>query len=131
YHTDTIENSDGTYTDMGYVPAMLNGERVNLIIVFEGSDAYIAGATDYYTDETETVAKSLTELKEGDKLDFICDYYTRDLQYQDSYYLGEQMTVSSEMVISNVSLGENEARITYLFTDIYNQEYWSEAIIVR
>ncbi|MCH5207354.1 MAG: peptidase C11, partial [Oscillospiraceae bacterium] len=85
----------------------------------------------HYTDETETVAKSLTELKEGDKLDFICDYYTRDLQYQDSYYLGEQMTVSSEMVISNVSLGENEARITYLFTDIYNQEYWSEAIIVR
>ena len=134
YHTDTIENSDGTYTDMGYVPAMLNGERVDLIIVFEGlnsNSAYIAGAADHYTDETETVAKSLTELKEGDKLDFICDYYTSDLQYNDSYYLGEQMVVGSEMKITNVSLGENEARITYLFTDIYNQEYWSEAIIVR
>lgn len=131
YHTDTIENPDGTYTDMGYVPAMLNGERVDLIIVFEGADAYIAGAADHYTDETDTVAKSLTELKEGDKLDFICDYYTSDMQYNDSYYLGEQMTVGSEMKVTNVSLGDNEVRITYLFTDIYNQEYWSEAIIVR
>ena len=131
YHTDTIENSDGTYTDMGYVPAMLNGERVKLIIVFESRDAYIAGAVDHYTNETETAAKSLTELKEGDKLDFICDYYTKDLQYNDSYYLGEQMVVSSEMKVTNVSLGDNEVRITYLFTDIYNQEYWSEAIIIR
>ena len=134
YHTDTIENSGGTYTDMGYVPAMLNGERADLIIVFEGlnsNSAYIAGATDHYKNETETVAKSLTELKEGDKLDFICDYYTKDLQYNDSYYLGEQMVVTSDMKITNVSLGESEARITYLFTDIYNQEYWSEAIIIN
>ncbi len=131
YHTDSIENSDGTYTDMGYVPAMLNGSRVNLIIVFEGNDAYIAGADYDYTDETETVAKSLTQLNVGDKLDFICDFYSRDMTYQDSYYLGEQMTVTSDMKITNVSLGSNETRITYLFTDIYNQEYWSEAIIVR
>lgn len=132
YHTDTIKNADGTYTDMGYVPAMLNGVRVNLIIVFEGDKAYIAGAADNYTNETETIAKSLTELKIGDKLDFICDYYTRiDMQYVDSYYLGEQMTVTSNMEITNVSLGNNEARIMYLFTDIYNREYWSEAITVK
>ncbi|MCH5203512.1 MAG: peptidase C11 [Oscillospiraceae bacterium] len=131
YHTDTIENPDGTYTDMGYVPAMLNGTRVNLIIVFEGADAYIAGATDNYDDETDTVAKSLTELKIGDKLDFICDFYTRDLQYQDSYYIGEQMTVTSDMEIMNIGLETSEIRIMYLFTDIYNQKYWSEAIIIN
>ena len=78
-------------------------------------------AADHYTNETKTVVKSLTELKEGDKTDFICDY-TKDLQYNDSYYLGEQMTVSSDMKMTNVSLGENEVRITYLFTNIYGQE---------
>lgn len=41
------------------------------------------------------------------------------------------MIVGSEMEITNVPLGTNEARIIYLFTDIYNQEYRSEAIIVR
>ena len=129
YHTDTIKNADGSYTDMGYVPAMLNGERTNLILVFEGNNAYIAGAAaDYKNGETETVAKSLTELQIGDKLDFICDFYSYDRVYQDSYYLGEQMTVTSDMVVSNVDVGSGKVRITYRFTDIYNQEYWADAI---
>lgn len=129
YHTDSIKNSDGSYTDMGYVPAMLNGSRVNLILVFEGKNGKIAGATaDYKNGETQTVAKSLTELQIGDKLDFICDFYSYDRVYQDSYYLGEQMTVTENMKVSNVDVGSGKVRITYCFTDIYNQEYWSPAI---
>lgn len=129
YHTDSIKNANGSYTDMGYVPAMLNGSRVNLILVFEGKSGYIAGATaDYKNGETETVAKSLTELQIGDKLDFICDFYSYDKVYQDSYYLGEQMTVTDNMKVTNVDVGSGNVLITYCFTDIYNQEYWSPAI---
>ena len=129
YHTDSIKNADGSYTDMGYVPAMLNGERVNLILVFEGKNGYIAGAnTDYKNGETQTVAKNLTELQIGDKLDFICDFYSYDKVYQDSYYLGEQMTVTENMKVTNADVGSGKVRITYCFTDIYNQEYWSPAI---
>lgn len=129
YHTDTIKNADGSYTDMGYVPAMLNGTRVNLILVFEGKNAYIAGAnTDYRNGETETVAKNLTELQIGDKLDFICDFYSYDKVYRDSYYLGEQMTVTDDMKVTNVDVGSGKVLITYCFTDIYNQEYWTPAI---
>ena len=129
YHTDTLFDEDDKRTDMGYVPAMLNGDRVNLIIVFENGDGYIAGAaTDYINGETETVAKSSSELTPGDELQFICDYYTYDMEYQDSYYLGDTMTVGTNMQVSNVDVGKGEVRISYLFTDIYNQEYWSEVI---
>lgn len=129
YHTDSVKNADGSYTDMGYVPAMLNGSRVNLILVFEGKNAYIAGAdTNYANGETDTAAKSLTALQSGDKLDFICDFYTYDMQYRDSYYLGEQMTVSDDMRITNVDVGSGRVRIAYRFTDMYNQEYWTPAI---
>lgn len=129
YHTDTIEHENGKDTNMGYVPAMLNGDRVNLVIVFEGSDGYIAGASDDYVGgETDTVAKSLTELKIGDELTFICDYYSDEMVYQDSYQLGETMKVTDNMEISNVSVGSGKVKILYRFTDIYNQEYWSEAI---
>ena len=129
YHTDSIQNSDGSYTDMGYVPAMLNGSRVNLILVFEDGNGYIAGANeDYQNSETETIAKNLTEIQVSDKLDFICDFYSYDREYLDSYYLGEQMTVGSQMTVSNVDVGSGNVRIAYRFTDIYNQEYWSEAI---
>ena len=130
YHTDTTENGD-QWTMSGYVPALLNGERVNLIIVCdnENPDGYIAGATtDYVSGETETVAKSMTELEVGDTLDFVCDYYTYDGDYIDSYYLGETMTVTENMVVSDVIIDDNPLKITYCFTDIYNQEHWTDAI---
>ncbi|MDE5620004.1 MAG: peptidase C11 [Ruminococcus sp.] len=131
YHTDTTENGDD-YTITGYVPAMLNGDRVNLIIVFdnENPNGYIAGAsTDYVNGETDTVPKSLTELNTGDTLDFICDFYAYNGEYQDSYYLSEPVTVTDNMTISNVDVGDGEVKLMYRFTDIYNQEYWSEVII--
>lgn len=131
YHTDTIENGDD-YTITGYVPAMLNGDRVNLILVFdnENPNGYIAGAsTDYVNGETDTVPKNLTEINVGDKLDFICDFYSYNGEYQDSYYLSEPVTVTDNMTISNVDVGDGEVKLMYRFTDIYNQTYWSEPII--
>ena len=131
YHTDTTELGNDRYSISGYVPAYLNDERVNLIVVFdsENPNGYIAGAsTDYKNNETDTVAKNMIELEAGDTLDFVCDYYDYSGTYSDSYYLGEQMTVSDNMEISNVSVGDGNLKISYCFTDIYNQTYWTEAI---
>lgn len=129
YYMDTVD--DGTnYTITGRVPALLNGERVNLILVFDNENpyGYIAGArADYVEGETETVAKGMSELKVGDTLDFVCDYYSYDGEYLDSYYLGEQMVVTEDMTISNVDVGAGNVLVTYRFTDIYNQQYWTPA----
>ena len=69
----------------------------------------------------------MTEIRIGDTLDFLCDYYSYDGEYQDSYFLGEQMVVTENMEISNVDVGEGNVRVTYRFTDIYNQQYWTPA----
>ena len=129
YYLDTVVDGDN-YTITGHVPALLNGERVNLILVFDNEHpyGYIAGArTDYVEGETETIAKGMSQLQVGDTLDFLCDYYSYTGEYQDSYYLGEQMTVTEEMTISNVDVGEGAVKVTYRFTDIYNQQYWTPA----
>lgn len=131
YHLDTTEEGNDSYTITGRVPVLLNGERTNLILVFtdENPNGFIAGAaTDYADGETETVAKNMTELNVGDTLDFLCDFYSYDGAYQDSYLLGEQMMVSDEMTISDVPVGEGAKKITYRITDIYNQEYWTPVI---
>ena len=131
YHEDTVE-SGNEYTITGRVPAFLNGNRVNLILVFDNKNPYgfIAGAqTDYNGEKTETIAKTLTQLESGDTLEFICDYYSYDGEYQDSYLLGEPMTVTSSMEISNVDVGSGKVKITYRLTDIYNQEYWTPALV--
>ena len=129
YYLDTVD--DGTnYTITGYVPALLNGERVELMLVFDNENpyGYISGVRPVYAEgETETVAKGMTEINVGDTLDFICDYYSYEGEYQDSYFLGEQMVVTEKMEISNVDVGEGNVRVTYRFTDIYNQQYWTPA----
>jgi len=33
--------------------------------------------------------------------------------------------VDGELMISDVYVDEDAANLTYLFTDIYNQQYWS------
>ena len=130
YHLDTTE--DGDYWSItGRVPAFLNDERVNLIIVFDSDNpkGYVAGAsTDYNDEEIEVIAKNLTEIEDGDVIEFICDYYTYDGEYQDSYRMIDPITVKGGLTVSDVTLPDGKVRLTYRLTDIYNQAYWTEAI---
>ena len=129
YYTDSLYEGDN-YTITGRVPVLLNGERANLILVFDNTHpyGYIAGARyDYVDGETQTVAKGITELEAGDKLEFLCDYYAYDGTYQDSYRFGEPMTYTGNHEISNVRLNQKTVA-SYLFTDIYCQEHWTPVI---
>lgn len=131
YYVDGIYDGD-KYIITGRVPVMLNDTRTNLIIVFDNDHpyGYIAGArTDYVEGETDTVAKGITELHTGDKIDFICDYYSYDGAYQNSYLFGDSIVYSGDEEISNVTISNPEKlTASYMFTDIYNQEYWTPAI---
>ncbi len=128
YYDDTYRNGE-EYRITGHIPALLNGNRVNLLVVFDNEypAGHIVGATaDYRRGETETVAKADTEILEGDVLDFLCDYYTYDGEYDDTYYLGEPMTVTGDLVLSDGTFGSDRLLVTYRFTDLYGQTYWSE-----
>ena len=132
FHVGTTVDNDGSTTIIGRVPCYLNGERANLILVFddENPKGYVAGArTDYREGETDTLAKGMLPLQVGDVLDFVCDYYTYDGEYDDSYYLGEQMVVETAPVISSTWLDEGSLVITYRFTDLYGQDYWTEPFV--
>lgn len=132
YHTDTLEY-DGGYSITGYVPALLNGERVDLELVFDSDNpnGYIAGAvTDYNGAGPDTVAKSIPDLKEGDEIDFICDHYSYDGKYQDSYILGDTLIYHDDIKITNSNVGDGDIKLMYRFTDIYDQPYWTEPITI-
>ncbi len=129
YYFDSTVDDGENYTISGHVPVMLNGERANLMIEFDNENPHgqITGAEIVYEEKTtETIAKNLVQLEEGDTLDFICDYYSYDGEYQDSYYLGEQMKVTDKMEISNVELEKDKFLPMYRFRDIYQQVYWTE-----
>ena len=130
YHTATLD--DGVnYTITGRVPVLHNGVRGELLLVFDNAHprgTVVGLQTVYAAGETETVAKNQTSLQPGDTLEFLCDYYSYTGEYQDSYLLGEPVTVPAEgLAISDVPL-EGSVRATYRFTDLYNQHYWSPVI---
>ena len=126
YFLDETRNGDD-YTITGRVPAMLNGQHVDLMLLFDQDNpyGYVEGARIVYKEETDTIAKGLTQLQPGDTIEFLCDYYGYDGTFLDNYYLGEPMVVDDDLEISNVDVGDGNVRASYRVTDIYNQHYWT------
>ena len=130
YHESTVDDGED-YSITGRIPVLYNSERAELVVEFTDELPYgtVVGVRRVYTDgETTTVAKTMDTVKDGDIIDFVCDYYSYDGEYLDSYMLGEQLTVDGELTISDVYVDESAANLTYLFTDIYNQQYWSAPV---
>ena len=131
YYLDTIEDGDD-YLISGYVPAILNGTRVNLLLYFDSENpyGYIAGAQIVYSGtETGVEAKNLIQIGKGDKVQFVCDFYDYEGNYRDSYKLGNVITLGDEVEIANTPVGTLEnCRVTFCFTDLYQQRYWTPAL---
>ena len=139
--SDVTDNGNRIIT--GRVPAYLNmetdengniiaGDLVYLIVVFDDStpetkNGYVAGARYIYTNgETDTLGRGLIQLKNGDRLDFVCDYYTYAGDYEASYLIGDTLVVSGELTVSNVRIdGSATCRVCYCLTDIYGNEFWT------
>ena len=130
YHEYTVDTGD-SYSITGRIPVLYNGERAELVVVFSDTDPYgsIVGVRRVYRDgETDTVAKTMDTVMPGDVIDFVCDYYSYEGEYLDSYMLGDQLVVGDELYISDVYIDADATNLTYRFTDIYNREYWTNPV---
>jgi len=135
YYMMSDDRYGDTYSTKGRVPAMLNGQLVDIIVVFDNDypDGRVLGAQKKYdpATETETVAKGLIDIVRGDKIDFLCDYYTYDGEYSDTYYLGKQYIATGEWTVENLALTNRDYQMTYRITDIYNNKYWTPSVTNR
>jgi hypothetical protein len=130
YHESTVDDGEH-YSITGRIPVLYNGDRAELIVEFTDANPYgsVTGVRRVYKDgETETLAKTMDTITDGDVIDFVCDYYSYDGRYLDSYMLGEQLIVDGELEISDVYVDADAAKLTYLFTDIYHQQYWTNPV---
>ena len=136
YLIGNVKDGD-KWATVGRVPVMINDVRYDLIIVFDNEtkgheNGYVAGAQRVYDNgETENVAKGFTQLKKGDHIDFLCDYYGEDGSYQNSYYLGDQVVFDGDLEVRYIDLGGAECDYTYCLTDIYHNEFWTETFTLR
>jgi len=130
YYVESIEDTGSAWAINGRIPAMLNNQLVDIIVRFNNDYPYggVAGARINYEGLTNTAAKGLIDINRGDVIDFLCDFYTYDEDYDNSYYLGEQMIVSGNLEVNNVFIGDANCLVTYKLTDIYNNTFWTPAV---
>ena len=133
YFMEAVEDGKN-WAEVGYVPILLNGERYYMFIVFDNEiagheDGYVAGVQPVYDEsETPTLSKGFIQLKAGDKIDFIFDCYSEDGTYESSYLYGKQITVKNTLTVGYMDIGGLECDVTYCLTDIYGNEFWTEAL---
>ena len=91
---------------------------------------YIAGASPVYTDGSVQVqAKNLIQVGQGDVLQFLCEYYDYEGNFHNTYYLGKPLTLGAETEIANTPINNKPLKVTYCFTDYYQQRYWTSAVL--
>ena len=117
-----------TWATAGYIPVLLNGWKAELLVTMDDHGGTVTGARWVY-DETvaEPVAKALTQLEVGDRIQLICDYYLYDGTYQSSHILGNPIILDEKgLVLTDLLLPDaSKANCTYRLTDIYHQNYWT------
>jgi hypothetical protein len=120
---ETWQNDAWTMT--GYIPAMLNERQVRILVQFDEKhpDGEILGAQNVY--ETGTESKGLEEIRDGDVIDFLCDYYSYEGSYQDSYYLGEQLQVDGPLQLADMDVSAEKLTYGYVLTDNLNSDHWT------
>ena len=67
----------------------------------------------------------LPGITDGDVLQFICDYYDKEGNYEDSYHLGKAITVQGDLAVEDKVI-PGDVVAMYRLTDIYDKEYWTE-----
>lgn len=130
YLVSDVLNDDGTWTTTGRIPALLNSQPVNLMVVFS-SDApagTVTGAYPIYKEgETDAQAKGNIPIQDGDVIELLCDYYDYNGDWSDSYTLGEAFTVEGGLTLTNMRI-DASVEVTYRLTDIYGTHYWTPTI---
>ncbi|MFA6948078.1 MAG: clostripain-related cysteine peptidase [Eubacteriales bacterium] len=129
YFEDEYKGDDGSWWTYGYVPALINGEYAEIIIRWdsEHEGGYVQG---YRVDCSANVsAKGYIQLKEGDKLEFLCDYYDYDFNLTDTFSFGDAVTYTGELAVAYDDIGEGDCLVYYCLTDIYGNVYQTEPVL--
>ncbi len=131
YAEEMVYDNDDSWHTYGYVPAFLNDEYIEIVVSWDDKtpEGYVSGYRKYNEVGTP-VGKGLFQLEAGDEIKWVIDYYTYDWEYEDYYLFGDTYTVTgNDITVSYDDVGDMDAVVYFVLTDIYNNIYETEAII--
>lgn len=119
------------------IPAVLNGEDVDIITVFDkkNPDGRIIGARPLTDGTTDMAAKNLLKIKKGDKIKFLyyAEYFGEDSAKElEEWYEGEEFTVKDELKLEMLEVNAGETYLYgFLLLDVQQNEYYTDFIEVE
>ena len=131
--TESGIRDNGSEYSLGYVPALLNGDKeINIWISFDENDkAEVLGYNVVYN--KPTCSRGCQAFNDGDKIEFIFDFYDYNGNLTESYIEDSSTITYSEDEGLNAKydyIGDLNTEICFLLTDIYNNEYWTEPVSI-
>ena len=128
YLVSDTQQSDGSWVTVGRIPALLNGNFVNLQVVFddENPEGTVTGAYPLYEDSgIDVLAKGDIEIVPGDEIELLCDFYDKNGNYSASYTLGTSFKVPQDgLSVYNMRINTQSVSLTYRLTDLYGNHFW-------
>lgn len=128
--------SDNSWYTFGSVYAQLTdtyGESKDIEIVLYWDDKNPDGVVLGYRDDNghgpAPSERNLQSFEYGDKIDFYCEYYSYDGEYEDEYLYGDTLTVDGDIEVSYEEIGDFTTEVCLHITDIYNNDYWTDSVI--
>lgn len=118
------------------IPAVLNGEEVDIIVVFDDAnpDGRIIGARPL-SGETGMAAKNMLKIKKGDKLKFLyyAEYFGEDESKElEEWYEGEEFTVGDEFELEWLEVNPGEVYLYgFYFIDVQQNGYYTDFVEVE
>ena len=70
--------------------------------------------------------RNLTNFVKGDKIRFTCEFYTYDGDYDDSYYLGDEIVVNQPLVVTYEEIEGYDCLVYGHIRDLYGNDYYTE-----
>ncbi|MBP5280583.1 MAG: hypothetical protein J6Z03_08870 [Erysipelotrichaceae bacterium] len=147
YHLYQTEYENGIVYS-GRIPVLFNGNYANLITSFTDDKLEVVGVCLDYLGERDVVAKNMVRnengeqvdfasdseykvdvnLKAGDEIEFICDYFDYDGNFESTHVLGDKIIIKDQLYLGDVDISEYDTLASYEFKDIYQECYYSQAL---
>ncbi|MBR5178036.1 MAG: hypothetical protein IKW90_04485 [Lachnospiraceae bacterium] len=133
------ETSDGGSYCYGITDAILTSARtgeereIEILIYWDDKHEgpYVKGYRNATDGEGPSQAeRNVTNFIKGDVIQFICDFYTLDGDYDDTYLYEDPIVVNSPLVVSYEEIGYDEVDVYGHILDIYGNDYYTETVTV-
>ena len=128
-----VTESNDDYV-LGEVQAYVNEERVYIYLYWseEYPDGIVLGYNNLEQYGNTTIRpKGMAEFNEGDKIKFEFDFYKYNGEFDGNYFIGKTITVGKDdLKVSYEPIEDVEFYIYYKITDIYNNTYFTEPVVI-